>query len=212
MRIARSNQNKSLVVARCRSQCSAVFCSAILPATSPRYSARSSLLAARNHIPYRPIILLLTTAASIYLLVSCSIPIGNDSCLSQRFSPMGFNLNAPVLPSYHQSFCARIQVKTYTFNSILAHRRLVFCRHLITLFARSNTRGGIVRPICFAALSRSLVVQHSSEAAADCFHFRLSYRVVGLCILPRQFVHSPSSSHGVCRPSVAFLHSTLKTR
>jgi hypothetical protein len=61
VKTARSNQNKSLAVAQCRSQCSAVFCSAIFPATSPRYSVRSSLLAARNHIPYRPIILLLTT-------------------------------------------------------------------------------------------------------------------------------------------------------
>jgi hypothetical protein len=61
VKTARSNQNKSLAVAQYQSQCSAVFCSAIFPATNPRYSVRSSLLAARNHIPYRPIILLLAT-------------------------------------------------------------------------------------------------------------------------------------------------------
>ena len=32
------------------------------------------------------------------------------------------------------------------------HRCLVFCHHLINLFARASTSGGIVRPICFAAL------------------------------------------------------------
>jgi len=33
------------------------------------------------------------------------------------------------------------------YNSIL---RLIFHTHLITLFARASTLGGIVRPICFA--------------------------------------------------------------
>jgi hypothetical protein len=32
-------------------------------------------------------------------------------------------------------------------------RSLVLFHHLITLFARANTSGGIVSPICFAALS-----------------------------------------------------------
>ena len=32
------------------------------------------------------------------------------------------------------------------------HRCLVFCHHLITLFARANTSAGIISPICFAAL------------------------------------------------------------
>ena len=31
------------------------------------------------------------------------------------------------------------------------HRRLVFCHHLITLFARERNSGESVRPICFAA-------------------------------------------------------------
>jgi hypothetical protein len=30
------------------------------------------------------------------------------------------------------------------------HRCLVFCHHLISLFARASTFGGIVTPICFA--------------------------------------------------------------
>ena len=38
-------------------------------------------------------------------------------------------------------------------NSVQSwHRCLVFCHHLITLFARARTSGGIVKPICFAVL------------------------------------------------------------
>ena len=51
--------------------------------------------------------------------VAVPIPIGNAFCLSQRFSPTGFNPNASDLHCYHRSFCARIRVKTYTFSSIV---------------------------------------------------------------------------------------------
>jgi hypothetical protein len=61
VRIGSINQNVDPSVARCRGQSSAVFYSATFPATSLRYGVRSSLLAARNRIPYRPIISLLIT-------------------------------------------------------------------------------------------------------------------------------------------------------
>jgi Phage integrase, N-terminal SAM-like domain len=54
VRIARSNQNKSLAVARCQSQRRAVFCCSILPASSPPYSLRGSLLVPRNYISCHP--------------------------------------------------------------------------------------------------------------------------------------------------------------
>jgi len=46
------------------------------------------------------------------------VPIGDRHCFTQRFSPTGFILNASEPTNLTQSFCPRIQVKTYPFSSI----------------------------------------------------------------------------------------------
>ena len=56
------------------------------------------------------------------------------------------------------------------------HRRLVFCHHLISLFARASTSGGIVRPICFAVLrliTSSNLVGCSTGRSAGLAPFRI---------------------------------------
>ena len=93
--------------------------------------------------------LMTTSAAMCAQVVLVTIPIGNRCCFTQRFSPTGFILNAPdSLTAIIATPYARIQDKTCTFSSILAPP----CGHLITLSARASTFGGIVTPICLAAL------------------------------------------------------------
>ena len=47
-----------------------------------------------------------------------TIPIDNRHCFTQRFSPTGFILNALDSNGCHRIASARIQVKTYLFNSL----------------------------------------------------------------------------------------------
>ena len=92
----------------------------ILPAFSPCSVVFGCLLAETNFCktlldhPTIP-----RSKWSARLDVAVPFPIGNPFCLSQRFSPTGFNPNASDLHCYHRSFCARIRVKTYSFSSIL---------------------------------------------------------------------------------------------
>ena len=63
--------------------------------------------------------LMTTSAAMCAQVVLVTIPIGNRCCLTQRFSPTGFILNAPdSLTAIIATPYARIQDKTCTFNSI----------------------------------------------------------------------------------------------
>ena len=62
-------------------------------------------------------------------------------------------------------------------NSVQSwHRRLVFCHHLISLFARASTSGGIVRPICLAVfrlITSSNFVGCSTGRSAGLAPFRI---------------------------------------
>jgi hypothetical protein len=51
--------------------------------------------------------------------VLVTIPIDDRYGFTQRFSPTGFILNASDSTAVSQSLSARIQVKTYPFNSVL---------------------------------------------------------------------------------------------
>ena len=61
-----------------------------------------------------------TTAMFARRAALVPVPIGDRHCFTQRFSPTGFILNASEPTNLTQSFCPRIQVKTYPSNSILS--------------------------------------------------------------------------------------------
>jgi hypothetical protein len=68
----------------------------------------------------RPARLTITSATMFARLAALvAIPIDDRHCFAQRFSPTGFILNALDSIWCHRIASARIQVKTYPFNSIL---------------------------------------------------------------------------------------------